>query len=574
MKCIIYGRVSTRIQAEEGYSLEAQIQRLREYAAEQGYEVLAAIKDEGYSGSTLARPGLDRVRDMVAEGGVGFVLAADRDRFARKVVLNGLLEEELARHGCKTKALNDYGDDSPEGVLMRGIQTQFGEYERLKIVERTRRGKNRKVSEGNVLRVKKPPYGFRYGEEDGSLAVHEPEMLVVEKMYRMAAEGLGQQRIKTRLQAEGIASPSGNPVWVCPTIRQILFSDLYVPHSREELAGMGLEGEDAGVWWWGRKQVSVTGYSPVSPAEYNGREYRQHTSTKVRPVEERVGVPVPAYLSRGLVDQARAMLSSNKAKERKYTARDWELRGMLRCGCGWSMGTHTARHGGKSWSYYFCNRRRQEGAKNTECQQKMLRAEETEAKVWGFVSGILLEPERLVESVDEHIEREKAGGRGDPDEQTASLMSRLQQIKEQREKAEDMTLAGLLTYERLREKQAELDGWRVVVEKELRGCSSRSERIRQLEDFRDRCRSRADIWQRLMDEHPDLGEHVVGDMPWANDPFARAQGEGLSNATPEDRRGWYRRLQMEARPVEGGIEVTGLFGERMLCDTETLSTTN
>ncbi|MBA2691535.1 MAG: recombinase zinc beta ribbon domain-containing protein [Rubrobacter sp.] len=335
-----------------------------------------------------------------------------------------------------------------------------------------------------------------------------------------------------------------------------------------------LDGEDAGVWWWGRKQVTVTGYSPVSPDEYNGREYRQHTSTTIRPAEERVGVPVPAYLTRGLVEQARTMLSSNRAKERKYTAREWELRGMLRCGCGWSMGTHTARHGGKSWSYYYCNRRRQEGAKNTECKQKMLRAVEIERKVWGFVSGVLLEPERLVESVDARIERERAGERGDPDEQTASLMNRLQQIKDQRERAEDMAVAGDLPIGRLREKKADLDAQRVIVERELRSCSSRGETIRQLEDFRDRCRSRAGVWQRLMDEHPDLGEHVVGDMPWATDPFARAQSESLSDAAPEQRRDWYRRLQMEVRPVEGGLEVTGLFGERMLCDTKTLSTTN
>ena len=66
----------------------------------------------------------------------------------------------LQKHGCKTLALNDYGDESPEGLLMRGIQGQFAEYERLKIAERTRRGKAAKVRRGRILRTKKAPYGF------------------------------------------------------------------------------------------------------------------------------------------------------------------------------------------------------------------------------------------------------------------------------------------------------------------------------------------------------------------------------------------------------------------------------
>ena len=95
--------------------------------------------------------------DLVAAGGVEVVLAQDRDRLARKVVLDGLLEEELSKHGCKTKALNNYGD-SAEGALIRGIQTQFAEYERAKIAERTRRGKAREEEQAyRMLRLEVTP---------------------------------------------------------------------------------------------------------------------------------------------------------------------------------------------------------------------------------------------------------------------------------------------------------------------------------------------------------------------------------------------------------------------------------
>ena len=190
-RAILYARVSTEEQAKSGYSLAQQLEALREYATHERYEVIEEITDPGQSGASLERPGMDRVRDLVASGGVSVALALDRDRLARKVVLNLVLEEELARHGCELRALNDYAGDSPEAALMRGIQGQFAEYERAKIVERTRRGKERKAREGRIMRGPKAPYGFRYNATYDALSVHEPEMLVVEKVFRMAASGWG-----------------------------------------------------------------------------------------------------------------------------------------------------------------------------------------------------------------------------------------------------------------------------------------------------------------------------------------------------------------------------------------------
>jgi site-specific DNA recombinase len=81
---ILYARVSTDEQARSGYSLAQQIETLRGYADREGYEILEEVKDAGQSGASLERPGMDRVRDLVAVGGVSVVLAQDRDRFARE----------------------------------------------------------------------------------------------------------------------------------------------------------------------------------------------------------------------------------------------------------------------------------------------------------------------------------------------------------------------------------------------------------------------------------------------------------------------------------------------------------
>src|SRR5215210_6807068 len=145
---ILYARVSTDEQARSGYSLAQQLEALRDYAAAEGYEVLEEVADPGQSGASLERPGMDRVRDLVADGGVSVVLAQDRDRFAREPAYHYyLLRREVEEHGATIRALNDRGDDTPEGELTDGILDQLAKYERAKTAERTRRGKMRKARE-------------------------------------------------------------------------------------------------------------------------------------------------------------------------------------------------------------------------------------------------------------------------------------------------------------------------------------------------------------------------------------------------------------------------------------------
>src|SRR5215216_5455009 len=102
-RAVLYARVSTDEQARSGYSLAQQIEALREYAAREGYEVLEEVKDAGQSGATLSRPGMDRVRDLVAAGSVSVVLAQDRDRSAREPAYHYLLRREFEEYGTKMR---------------------------------------------------------------------------------------------------------------------------------------------------------------------------------------------------------------------------------------------------------------------------------------------------------------------------------------------------------------------------------------------------------------------------------------------------------------------------------------
>src|SRR5215208_3284520 len=158
-RAILYARVSTDEQARSGFSLAQQLEALREHAARRGYEVLEEVSDPGQSGASLERPGLDRIRDVVAAGGVYVVLAQDRDRIAREPAYHYLLGREFEEHGTKIRALNDRGDDTPEGELTDGILDQLAKFERAKTAERSRRGKLRKAREGKMLRTSRPDYG-------------------------------------------------------------------------------------------------------------------------------------------------------------------------------------------------------------------------------------------------------------------------------------------------------------------------------------------------------------------------------------------------------------------------------
>jgi site-specific DNA recombinase len=533
---ILYARVSTDEQARSGYSLAQQLEALRKYAAREGYEILEEVVDPGQSGASLERPGMDRVRDLVAAGGVSVVLAQDRDRFTREPAYHYLLRREFDEHGTKIRALNDRGDDSPEGEFTDGILDQLAKFERAKTAERARRGKLRKAREGKILRGPKPPYGFRYNRAGDGLIVYEPEMVVAERVFRMAAEGLGPQAIQTRLHDEGTPSSTGDPLSPRRTLEQILRSDLYKAHTFEEIAELVSaevltrldEGAEYGVWWFGRKRT--TEYSVSEPDGNGGRLYRKATTTRIRPKEERTAEPVPAHLPRGLVDQAGAALAASRAPQRKRLARERELRGLLRCSCGWIMTTHTAtsRGNGADYHYYVCNQRKDRG-RECDCTQRAVRATEAECVVWTFVSNLLREPETIQVGMERLIEEERTSQAQDPKHEAELWAQRIADCDRRRSAYQDQQAAGLMRLEELGSKLRELDNIRRVAERELGALKDHGRRVQDLEQDRDA-----------------LLESMAEMVP-----------EALDSLTGEEKSRAYRMLRLEVTPTAEGYDVSG-----------------
>jgi site-specific DNA recombinase len=238
-RAILYARVSTDEQARSGYSLAQQIEALRAYAAREGYEVLEEVQDPGQSGASLERPGMDRVRDLVAAGGVSAVLAQDRDRFAREPAYHYLLRREFEEHGTKIRALNDRGDDSPEGELTDGILDQLAKYERAKIAERSRRGKLRKAREGKVMAGPRVKYGFKLNAARDGLVVDEEKMRNVRRIFRMVgSEGYSLNAVYKAFERERIPTPGGGKRWDRAFFRIAILDDVYKPHTFEEVEAL------------------------------------------------------------------------------------------------------------------------------------------------------------------------------------------------------------------------------------------------------------------------------------------------------------------------------------------------
>ena len=162
MRVALYARVSTQRQAQAD-GVAQQLDRLQAHAASQGWTVVAEniFRDDGYSGASLKRPGLERLRDRAALRHLDRVLITAPDRLARHYVHQVLLLEEITATGCQVEFLDRPMSRDPHDQLLLQIRGAVAEYERSLIAERMRRGRLRKLQAGLLLPWTRPPYGYR-----------------------------------------------------------------------------------------------------------------------------------------------------------------------------------------------------------------------------------------------------------------------------------------------------------------------------------------------------------------------------------------------------------------------------
>ncbi len=188
MNIAMYVRVSTQRQAQT-QTIEQQLSLLREYSQKQGWEWNEEhiFRDDGYSGASLRRPGLDRLRDQVRNAAFDRVLITEPSRLARKYVHQMLLMEEFERGGCQIEFVDQPMSGNPHDQLLVQIRGAVAEYERTLIAERMRRGRQQKYRAGILLPWTVPPYGYRVDpsrpRDPAGVRVEPAEAAVVAEMF-------------------------------------------------------------------------------------------------------------------------------------------------------------------------------------------------------------------------------------------------------------------------------------------------------------------------------------------------------------------------------------------------------
>ncbi len=232
IRAAIYARVSSEQQAA-AHTIESQLAAISERAQADGLQVPPERRfpDDGYSGATLVRPAMDRLRDLVALGGVDRIYVHSPDRLARNYAYQVLLIDEWCRAGIDVIFLNRSLGKSPEDDLLLQVQGIVFEYERAKIMERSRRGKKHATQHGSLNVMSNAPFGYRY------ITVHDGGGEArFERIPGQAAikifEWVGQKRcslgeVGRRLQNSNETTATGKHAWSRQTVWHILQNPAY-----------------------------------------------------------------------------------------------------------------------------------------------------------------------------------------------------------------------------------------------------------------------------------------------------------------------------------------------------------
>lgn len=551
VRVVLYDRLSTRAQADEGYASEGHLRALREEMAKTGRTVVDVVPDDGEKRHVYDRPGVRRLMELAQQGVMDEVWAYRWDRYGKGSVPT-LIEEDLRDFGVKLRALND-GGDGPGGRYFRAVDGVRSDMEQEEQAEKTKMGKREKARSGKVVGVgRRPRYGFAHvRDEKGKIVGYEvvpEEMAVVCRVMEALAAGESIHAVQKALDADGVPVPRPEAVkkgggWGRDTVRKMALSDAYRPHSLEELALLVAEGQLSeevhvrldlekpyGNDWYGR-----------TISRYISRETGERV-VKPAPRSEWVAVPVcleGSGLDRATVDAARSNVEDNRKGSNAGT-REWELsRGFLYCAeCGRSMQAVVSRNSkGSVYHYYSCpGFRDARTAAPGRCEnRKSHRAEPLEDKAW-MLFGTFADPEKIDALYDE---REGRTGDEERRRRAAVLTERLGALTRKRAGFQDQQAEGLMTLDELRTRLTDLDGEREKVSAEL----------------------------ALARDAAATKEQV--DAALAAFFELRQHGEFSMNDRPEERRAAYRRLGARFEVDRDGL-LTLLFGLEVAVENATV----
>ncbi|GFR11927.1 recombinase [Trichonephila clavata] len=392
----LYARVSSKRQVQEG-TIESQVAELERRINEDKQELLNEQKfiDNGYSGSKLERPGLDELRDKVAEGKIDKVYIHSPDRLSRNYVHQMILLEEFQKAGAEVIFLNHQVGNSPESNLLLQMQGAIAEYERAKIMERNRRGRLHAARKGCISVMAIAPYGYRYIKsgttgEERRFEINEEEARIVKKLFMW----IGEERVSInetvrRLKERSVRTQKGREMWNRSTIQQILKNPAY-------------------------KGQAAFGKTKSNPAKPRIRPQRNAGSQQKRSLtypskENWIYIPIPRIVDEALFNAVEEQLAENRERARIQKRKAaYMLQGLIVCQhcryayCGVRSGSKKKE---RVNYYYRCSTIYAfSSSVRGICNSKSVRADVLEMAIWEKVKSILNEPEGMMNEYQQRLE--------------------------------------------------------------------------------------------------------------------------------------------------------------------------
>ena len=230
-KVIIYCRVSSKKQVKEGNGLDSQEQSCRSWARQRGYEVERVFQERGISGSDANRPAFNDMLNFLFTSKTKYiVLALDINRFARDVVVYGVLRNKIRALGHQVQTVNMTLEDTEESELMENVSSALGQYERKKNAARTKNCMIEHSKQGYW--VLQPPTGYHQVKINRRVHLQRTEPTAT--YLQTALEGFASGKFQTQtdvynfLASCEIIGPYGKPINVTMNfVKNLLTNEKY-----------------------------------------------------------------------------------------------------------------------------------------------------------------------------------------------------------------------------------------------------------------------------------------------------------------------------------------------------------
>jgi len=421
----VYARVSSHQQSEK-HTIESQLYALCDRVKKDGFELSDEqyFIDEGFSGATLLRPALERLRDVIANGGIDRVYVYDPDRLARKYAYQVVLIDEFYRMGVEVVFLNRELGRSPEDDLLLQVQGMVAEYERTKIIERSRRGKRHAAQSGKVSAFSNAPYGYKYiskRQADGQarFEVLLEEAQAVEQIF----DWVGHQRftiaeVCRRLQQAGYITRGGKEIWDRGTVWGILKNPAYT--------GKAAFGRTRSGDWQPKLLRKQRNSNPQSA---------RSSIRKVTEKEEWIEVNVPAIIDKATYELVQEQLIENQKRARQgKRGACYLLQGLVVCKvCGYSyygkaISGKAASNSLEKHVYYRCiGRDAYRFGGEAVCCNRQIKLEQLDKAVWQQVSALLEDPRQLEQEYQRRLKNLSSNGQ---DSKQQSIMAQIGKLRQ------------------------------------------------------------------------------------------------------------------------------------------------